>query len=916
MKSPSKPAAGFRRSRCTHAVLLALGVLSLDVSAQTLQRVEITGSSIKRIEGEQALPVQVITREDIDKSGATTAAELVKTISANTAPLTDGASITTNTNGQSGMNSANMRGIGVSSTLVLLNGRRLANFATPGDNAAVDLNNIPAGAIQRVEILKDGASAIYGTDAIGGVINFITRKDYTGIEANASHAQTHQGGAAKNTASVSFGFGNLEADNFNVFGVLDRQGTGSLRSGEREFIRDRPTQIYNAIQLSTRPFPANFRVSSGQRNALRAAGVIPADSTIRDFNPFAPGCNPPAAIYAPETGLTRACNYDFMRDTEIFPETEKQSFLGRATFKLSPTDEAFVEYTKSNSASFYRMAAMNPNGITLPVSLLPEPYRTPLMAQDPNGTVGLRIRATMFGGRTHQIDSDATRLVAGLSGVAGGWDYEAAYSLAENKVADTYFDGFFNYQGFQKGITQGLINPFGAQSAAGQTYINSIRVSDTLRDATGITESVDGKISKAIGKLAGGDLALALGAEFRKETNKFNPSALLVSNTVAGDCDSPCAGPTPESSVDLGPSNRSRNISSFYAELIAPVTKELELQLALRHDHYDDVGSSTNPKIAARWTPAKDVVVRASAATGFRAPSLNDLYGQPTYGSTNSMLTDPYCVNEGVDTPYFCTDLWSVTRRNNPDLKPEKSKQFSLGVVFEPAKGWTASVDYWNINVRDIISTRGEQTIVENAYTYNGTLITRDSDGYISNIILRKENQGEMKTSGLDLGIDWKGASTPMGRFGVSLNGTLVLAYDRQFGPELPFESNLGRFLNDQVIQRWRHRLSLDWESGPYAVTVSNQYSSSYRDQNLQVDPYSDSTSYLPGRDVEAYSLWDITGKWSVTKNLTVRAGVLNVFDTPPPFSNQQYFWLANYDPSYTDPRGRTYTLSASYKFK
>ena len=141
---------------------------------------EITGSSIKRIDTETALPVQMITREDIEKMGATTAAELVKNISANTAPLTDGPSITDGTSGQRGLNGANMRGLGVSSTLVLLNGRRLANFASPGDNAGVDLNNIPAGAIQRVEVLKDGASAIYGTDAIGGVINFITRKDYTG----------------------------------------------------------------------------------------------------------------------------------------------------------------------------------------------------------------------------------------------------------------------------------------------------------------------------------------------------------------------------------------------------------------------------------------------------------------------------------------------------------------------------------------------------------------------------------------------------------------------------------------------------------------------------------------------------------------------------------------------------------------
>jgi iron complex outermembrane receptor protein len=244
------------------ALKLAVGVsaaVALPVHAQEeqkIQRVEITGSSIKRIDAETALPVQIIGREDIDKSGVTTAAELLKNISANTAPLSDGASITDGTSGQRGFNGANLRGIGVSSTLVLLNGRRLANFASPGDNAGVDLNNIPAGAIQRVEVLKDGASAIYGTDAIGGVINFITRKDYTGVELNASAAGTQEGGAGKRTASIAGGFGKLQEDRFNVFGVLDVQKLDSLRSSQRDFIRSarwRPICLRSCPAIPTRP---------------------------------------------------------------------------------------------------------------------------------------------------------------------------------------------------------------------------------------------------------------------------------------------------------------------------------------------------------------------------------------------------------------------------------------------------------------------------------------------------------------------------------------------------------------------------------------------------------------------------------------------------------------------------------------
>ena len=269
--------ATFALHPCAHAAAITLALLASqaataqNVEPAKLDRIEVTGSSIKRASDENALPVQVITREDITKSGATTAAEIIKSISANTAPLSDGASITDGTSGQRGFNGANLRGIGVSSTLILLNGRRLANFATPGDSAGVDLNSIPSGAIQRVEVLKDGASAIYGTDAIGGVINFITRKDYQGIDLSASAANTQHGGAGKNTASLSAGYGDLGQNGYNLFGVVDVQKLSALRSTQRDWLGDRPLATNLPSFMSSSTYPANFDVSSSQRNKLIAA---------------------------------------------------------------------------------------------------------------------------------------------------------------------------------------------------------------------------------------------------------------------------------------------------------------------------------------------------------------------------------------------------------------------------------------------------------------------------------------------------------------------------------------------------------------------------------------------------------------------------------------------------------------------
>ncbi len=252
------------------ALLLASQLAS---AAENLERVEITGSAIKRPAADGALPVQTITREDIAKAGVTTASELLAQLSASSGGLSDGASINVGGYDQKGFNSANLRGLGTSSTLVLLNGRRMANFASPGDDAGVDLNNIPAAAIERVEVLLDGASAIYGADAIAGVINFITRKDFQGLELNSQLGKTREGGAGKRTASVAAGFGDLVRDGFNVFGVLDAQRTERLSTSQREFIAGLKVPERLGHLLSGFTSPANIRLSSAQRAARPSAGT-------------------------------------------------------------------------------------------------------------------------------------------------------------------------------------------------------------------------------------------------------------------------------------------------------------------------------------------------------------------------------------------------------------------------------------------------------------------------------------------------------------------------------------------------------------------------------------------------------------------------------------------------------------------
>jgi iron complex outermembrane recepter protein len=485
--------------------------------------------------------------------------------------------------------------------------------------------------------------------------------------------------------------------------------------------------------------------------------------------------------------------------------------------------------------------------------------------------------------------------VLGAKGSLGGdWDYSAAFSRANNKTTDRYVNGYFLFNEFDAGVRGGLINPFGPSSSAGQARIDALRVNDAARKSTGTTQGVDGKVTGTLAELAGGPLAVAVGAEFRREEQTFTPSALLLSNNIAGDRRASLApGQTDPSLVAT---NNARKIASAYGELNAPFSKELELQLALRFDKYQNIGSTTNPKLGLRWQPSKQVLVRSSAGTGFRAPSFSELYRPTVNGSSPAFI---------FDTVIADFDQWPTTKQANPALKPEKSKQFSIGVVLEPVRGASASVDYWSIRKTDVISDLNEKTILSNPTRY-AAYITRDSSD-TPTILLKKENQGQLRTSGLDVDLSYRAEAGEIGRFSFGFNGTYIMEYERQFGKQEPLVSNVGRFLNDQVIQRWRHRASVDWSLGDFGVTLGNTFYSSYTDDNYL-------PNVAPGK-VKAYSLWDMSASWAVTKQWSLRGGVSNLLNTEPPFSNQSYYFLSTFDPTYTDPRGRGFYASMKYTF-
>ncbi len=887
-----------------------------EAAATKPQRIEITGSAIKRIDGETALPVQVLTREDIEKAGVTTAAEIVGRLSATAANLTDGISIAAGGyRDQMGFNAANLRGVGVSSTLVLLNGRRMANFASPGDDAGVDLNNIPAAAIERVEVLLDGASAIYGSDAIAGVINFITRRDFQGVEASVYAGDTQEGGGGKRAASIAAGFGDYGRDGFNVMAVVDLQQTDRLASPQRKFVERLNIPGRLPYLLLSRTFPANIDISDEQLAVLQAHGFTLGGQPLTEtrFNLSWPDCNPPANLPLPDgIGGPQGCTYNFMQDVELYPKTDKQSLLARGVLDLGGGHQLFGEVSYARATSWY-VALPAPFTPDIDLSVTHVDGLSGFGLEDPGNdpVISARLRFVEAGRQSSELVSTGQRTIAGLNGTLAAWDYEVALNHSTSTVSDRAAHGYLNEAMIDEGLADGRINPFGPSGAAGQALIAQAQITGEVRRSTGTMDAVDFKFSRALTRLAGGDLGLALGGEYRREEQAYHQSPELAADLILGEVSQ---GPDADFSY-------SRKVAAIWSELDAPLTKALDLQLAIRHERYQRTGSATSPKVGLRYQPERSLVLRASAGAGFHAPSMTDLY-RPTTEYDGPLLYDPVCGDSVTD----CTDTWRVRSYSNPALKPEKSRQFSLGAVFEPSKTFNASVDYWNIERRDLISKIGAQVILGNLAKYE-PLVHRYSedeglpgcdydpeDTSICFIELRKDNRGKQKASGIDLSMAWTGLQTEAGTFGLRLNGTLTLSSKEQTGDGDPYISNLGRFVNDRAVQRWRHTVSLDWERGAFGATLSNSYLSSYVDQNNAPDLNTD--TYVAYNRVKAYSIWDLQGSWQATPELALRLGVKNLFDTAPPFSNQAYYYLSGYDPSYTDPRGRFFYASLNYKFK
>jgi iron complex outermembrane recepter protein len=486
----------FRHTKTCAAVLLALGgssFLSPALAQQQLQKVEITGSNLKRtVDSEEALPVTIINVEQLRQSGVTSVEQVLQMVASSQSSNVGSNSIGSSTGGAA---YANLRGLGTNKTLVLLNGRRVAAFAFNVN--AVDLNAIPFSVVDRVEILRDGASAIYGTDAIGGVINFITKNNFKGVSISAEQTKPQHKGGDSDRASVLLGFGNLETEGVNLWVSYDRSHQKRIRALDREFARTGiiPSKGVNGNSPTT--FPGNFT-----QNSTNTTG-----------NLTAPNCAPPLSL--PNPTNPNACVFDFSATIDIMPDVTQETLAGRGSFKLFKDSVLSVEVVSTDNTNISRVAPDPVGGITIaPTNPF---YPSTFPGLDTTKSVTAAWRMIPAGPRTNKSDSHADRLVMDLAGTVAGMDYKGGLFYTDNTAQDGAIDGYVNAPFVRAQVAAGNLTPFADPTPAQLAIIEQAKRRGTFAIAQGTTQGADFRLSREMFELSGGAAAISLGAEFRKE---------------------------------------------------------------------------------------------------------------------------------------------------------------------------------------------------------------------------------------------------------------------------------------------------------------------------------------------------------------------------------------------------------------
>ncbi len=858
----------------TAALFASQSFLAVAAEADSVERIQVTGSHIKRTDMEGPSPLTSLSAEDIANSGVTDLIGLFTKL-----PMAGQGTFSTQGNSSdntsNGGSSVSLRGLGADSTLILVNGRRVSvsPFANNIDTAFVDINNIPLAAIKRVDILKDGASATYGSDAVAGVINIVLRDDVEGVEVSAKFGDTADGGGEEKNISIVWGNSTEKSSHTFALDYFDRE---EILYGDRDYSK-------SANQAGLRPndpFATDFRSSSGFPGTIALA----SDSTNRMPDTFGNDVCPAEQI------VGNLCRYDYAPMMTSVPATERASFIYMGKYEINDHLRAFAELNGQHSKTTIRGAGSPSfNELFMAGDNVNHPFADMATHEFYQQDLTMRRRMVDIGNREKRVTSDYYRSILGLQGEFQDWSWEVAYNYIKSTSTERGVNGFPNSRRTQEAIDSGLWNPF-EPSSNSQESLDFIETT-TARIGKSTSKSFDGKISGSLMEMSHGDLGLAVGFEYREESISDNPDDQFLRGEVFG--------------TEATQANGSRDNTSVFAELAIPVLDNLEVQVAVRHEDYSDFGTTTDPKVAFIWQPTESLSLRGSYGTAFRAPSLHQI-GLGNTDESPNLVDDVRCAAVGNINKACEPQEYTAVLSGNADLGPEESTSYNLGLIYEIADNLDFSIDYYDYDIENVItkdtqfkfSTLGaDPTVVERL----PSTIAGDP-GEVVRIFDQYENIGNITTSGLDIEANY-GLETDMGDFRFSYVVNYVLSYEDarpNADGSMRIDTQEGDFEQPEI--RWS--FNTVWVQGDWNASMAVNYIGEFKqDASVATEGMS---------DVDSWTTVDTTVNYIGIENTTLSIGATNLFNEEPPFAYHDFMGFVN---STHNSQGRFVYVKASYKF-
>ncbi len=945
----------FQRKKIAVALAYALGAGSTLLIAAPSQAadisVSVTGTNIRRADTETASPVQVLTAEDLARSGYTTVAEVLRDVTANGQGL-----LSQGFNGAfaAGASGVALRGLSVGATLILVDGRRMVGYPLPddGQRTFVDTNSIPFSAVERIEILLDGASAIYGSDAIGGVVNFIMKKSFTGTQLSAQGGSTFEGGGENVKVSLVQGFGS--GGDVNGFVSAEYRKQKDINFTERDGEK--------WANLNWKPYGGNDLRAGAYNSPFNTNPILLTPYLQNPANPNAAAGN----IF-----LDSRCNFEARNASQciyenswntIQPETQNISLLGTVNAKLggswqaSLTGSWFNSEAEQNRRPFAVPLSAVPNTVSGPgiVPFLNQASSIPVFrvpASYPGNTFGVpaNVRALVpdIPNQHGDIETDTLRFIGELTGTVAGWDINlgAGYQKASLKQSLT---GYVNYTKLLAALND-PVNPL--KLTGGNSAERMAEIAPTLtKKPTNEYDFVELRGTRDLMKLDGGPLGLALGASYYYQKLDADNYADCKVGSVAG--------------VNCFYAVGTEKNSAFFAEINAPVTKTLELGAAIRYDYYDSYGGQWTPKFSAKWAAMKEVSVRGTWGKGFRAPNLlesGDAGLAFSAAGGRDPLNCPVSLPNGrPDTtspqniPFFCNFSPTYLQSTTKDLDPEKSTNWTVGLVLEPIQNWSTTFDYYSIKLdSQIITASSLSTFDPFANPVRGPREQRDFGdgsiglspaGIIAFIPEGYVNAQSTKVTGLDLQSSYTFKLDETNRLKLGVQWSHLFGYDLTFeGTTYKLAGTHGPAVVSGNTGNPEDRVQLtgQWLTGPFTTTLMGNYVSGFSmtDPSSGITTCADMAAYgnpsrwtggaVPPEElckVKSFWYWNLNVQYDLNKQTQLRFAVTNLFDQQAPLDIGTYAGTgdnrnsgrgAPYNPSlhWAGVAGRSWLLGITYSF-